>query len=524
MLSATPRAVGGLPGMPGSRRGWTAGLGCLGWRTVCQASTVLVLAIACVVSAAAWVYLVAAHGGFWLTGQRLPPAAGRARVHRHEDAARIDVTAGTDAPSHAVTPASAAARSGPAASTGARAWPAVAAVVPARNEAESLPVTLPGLLAQDYPGDFRVFLVDDNSDDGTGAIAAELGEKAVRDGGSPLTVVKGQPRPDGWAGKVWAMAQGFAAVTRTAGEVRAADGVAGARGSAATGGLAGPGNAVSASATRVQAGTDATPAGGARPEYVLFTDADIRWAPTALRELVAGAEADDRALLSQMALLRAETGWERVIVPAFVYFFAQLYPFRKVNDPESGTAAAAGGCMLVRRSALEEASGLEPIKDALIDDVALGRLLKQRGNRTWLGLTTDITSARPYPSLASLWQMIARSAYVQLRYNPLLLAGTMIGLLLLYVAPPAGAIAALVAAVAGGGGPSAAVAGIAGLAGWTLMTASYLPMLRLYRLSVFRAPTLPLIAALYAAMTADSARRHYSGRSVSWRGRTAARV
>jgi hypothetical protein len=177
--------------------------------------------------------------------------------------------------------------------------------------------------------------------------------------------------------------------------------------------------------------------------------------------------------------------------------------------------------MLIRRTALAEAGGLEPIRGALIDDVALGTLLKRGGHRTWLGLTTDIRSARPYPTLASLWQMITRSAYVQLRYNPLLLAGTIAGLLVLYVAPPAGLIAALVAAAAGGGGPATVTAGLAGLAGWALMTASYLPMLRLYRLSVLRAPTLPLIAALYAAMTADSARRHYSGRAVSWRGRAA---
>jgi hopene-associated glycosyltransferase HpnB len=371
-------------------------------------------------------------------------------------------------------------------------WPAVAAVVPARNEAESLPLTLPGLLAQDYPGEFRVYVVDDSSEDGTGAVAAELGAKAAAVGGAPLTVVKGRPRPDGWAGKVWAMAQGLASV-------------------------AGDNAAV--------AGRDAVAAGdGDAPQYVLFTDADIAWAPHALRDLVRGAKAGDRALVSQMALLRAETGWERVIVPAFVYFFAKLYPFRKVNAPRSRTAAAAGGCMLVSWSALEAAGGLEPIKGALIDDVALGTLLKRRGNRTWLGVTTDISSTRPYPSLASLWHMIARSAYVQLRYNPLLLAGTIAGLLLLYVAPPAGAITALVAAAAGGAGQATALAGLAGLAGWGLMSASYLPMLRLYRLSPLRAPGLPLIAVLYAAMTADSARRHYSGRAVSWRGRTAGRV
>ena len=413
---------------------------------MCQAADVLGLAIACAVSAAAWVYLVAAHGSFWRTGQRLPPRRS-------------------------------------AATDGRPAWPAVVAVVPARNEADSLPGTLPALLAQEYPGEFRVFLVDDRSDDGTAAVAAELGEKAARDGGAPLTVVSGQPRPDGWAGKVWAMAQGLAA--------------------------AGP-----------ETGATTT----TRPAYVLFTDADITWAPTALRDLVQAAEDDDRALVSQMALLRAETAWERVIVPAFVYFFAQLYPFKKVNDPKSRTSAGAGGCMLIAAEALERAGGLEPMRDALIDDVALGTLLKKDGNRIWLGLTTDIRSDRPYPSLASLWHMIARSAYVQLRYNPALLAGTLIGLLLLYAAPPAGVIAALIAVAVGSTGTAVAVTGIAGLLGWTLMTASYLPMLRFYRLSPLRAPALPLIALMYAAMTADSARRHYSGRAVSWRGRAADRV
>ena len=409
---------------------------------MCQASGVLGLAIACAVSAAAWVYLVAAHGGFWRTGERLPPRR---------------------------------------AGTGSTSWPPVVAVVPARNEADSLPGTLPALLGQEYPGEFRVFLVDDGSDDGTAGVAAELGEKAARDGGAPLTVVSGRPRPDGWAGKVWAMSQGLAAAVDT-------------------------GSAASA------------------PAYVLFTDADITWAPTALRDLVRAAEDDDRALVSQMALLRAETAWERVIVPAFVYFFAQLYPFRKVNNPRSRTSAGAGGCMLIEAEALERAGGLEPMRGALIDDVALGTLLKKNGNRIWLGLTTDIRSDRPYPSLGSLWHMIARSAYVQLRYNPALLAGTLVGLLLLYAVPPAGVIAALIAVAVGSTGAAAAVSGIAGLVGWALMTASYLPMLRFYRLSPLRAPALPLIALLYAAMTADSARRHYSGRAVSWRGRAADRV
>jgi hopene-associated glycosyltransferase HpnB len=404
---------------------------------------VLELGIVCAVSAAAWLYLLLAHAGYWLTNRRLPAA---------DSAVRGD----------------------PDAFDGG--WPAVVAVVPARNEADMLPVTLSALLGQEYPGEFRVFLVDDGSDDGTGQLARELGVKAARDGGAALTVVTGSPRPDGWAGKVWAMNQGLVAAERAG-----------------------------------------------QPAYVLFTDADIAWAPGALRRLVAAARRDGRDLVSQMALLRAETAWERMIVPAFVYFFAQLYPFGRVNSPSNRTAAGAGGCMLIRRAALVKAGGLELISGALIDDVALATLLKRGGNRCWLGLTTEVTSVRPYARLADLWHMIARSAYTQLRYSPLLLAGTIAGLLVLYAAPPAGALAGLIAAVSGSAGTGVALAGFAGLAGWAIMAATYLPMLRFYRLSPLRAPVLPLIAVLYAAMTVDSARRHYSGRTVSWRGRAAAR-
>ena len=396
----------------------------------------LALSIACTAAAVAWVYLVAAHGGYWRTSQRLP------RVSGEPDA-----------------------------------WPDVVAVVPARNEAAMLPLTLPALLGQDYPGVLAVIVVDDGSSDGTGEVAAGIAAKA----GRPLRVISGTPPPDGerWAGKVWAMAQGLRA--------------------------AGP------------------------SDYVVFTDADIAWeAPDTLRRLVAAAEGDDRDLVSQMALLRTAAGWERVVVPAFVYFFAQLYPFRRVNMPGSRTAAAAGGCMLVRRGALDKAGGLAPIRGALIDDVALGRLIKGQRGRTWLGLSRQVVSVRPYPGLASLWQMVARSAYTQLRYSPAVLAGTLTGLLFLYALPPAGAITGLVAvltlppAAAGlaGGDGTAALALGAGLAGWALMSLSYLPMLRLYRLSPLRAPGLPLIALLYAAMTADSARRHYTGRGAEWRGRT----
>ena len=386
-----------------------------------------ILAAACALAAVTWVYLVAGHGGYWRTGQRLPPAAA--------------------------DPA---------------AWPSVAAVVPARNEAAILPDTLPTLLAQDYPGSFCVVLVDDDSSDGTASVARSLSEAY---GPQRLRLVAGRPTPAGWAGKVWAMEQG----------VRAADGA----------------------------------------RYVLFTDADIGYAPGTLAALVRAAEGDDRGLVSQMALLRAATSWERLLVPAFVYFFAQLYPFRRVNKPGARTAAAAGGCMLVRRDALEAAGGLERIRGARIDDVALGRLLKSPPDpvRCWLGLTTSVVSRRPYPSLDGLWDMIARSAYTQLRYSPAALAGTLLGLLWLYALPPAATLGGL-AWLAAGRGAAAGWLAAAGLAGWAIMAVSYVPILRLYRLSPLRAPCLPLIAMLYAAMTADSARRYHLGRGGQWKGRT----
>jgi hopene-associated glycosyltransferase HpnB len=391
----------------------------------------LALSIACTVAAVVWAYLVIGHGGYWRTSQWLPG------VTREPDA-----------------------------------WPEVVAVVPARNEAEMLPLTLPALLGQDYPGSLSVILVDDGSSDGTAAIAAGLG----RESGRSLRVVAGTAKPDGWAGKVWAMAQGLAAAGITPGQ-----------------------------------DPDAPQDPDAKDGYILFTDADIACAPGVLRALVTAAEGDDRDLVSQMALLRTATGWERVVVPAFVYFFAQLYPFRRVNVPGSRTAAAAGGCMLVRRGALTRSGGVTPISGALIDDVAMGAMIKRQRGRSWLGLSRQVVSVRPYPGLASLWQMVARSAYTQLGYSPVMLAGTIIGLLFLYALPPAGAIIGLAA-----GAPAVAAAG---LAGWALMSLSYLPMLRLYRLSPLRAPGLPLIALLYAAMTADSARRHHTGRGAQWRGR-----
>jgi hopene-associated glycosyltransferase HpnB len=411
----------------------------------------LIPVAACVLAAAAWVYLLAGHGGFWRTDVRQPGRAGAPDPGR---------------------------------------WPSVAAVVPARDEAAILPETLPTLLAQDYPGAFSVVLVDDASTDGTGAVAAALGMAASGGPGPPgpgvsqggavstragavLRVIGGSPPPPGWAGKVWAMAQG-AAAARECG-------------------------------------------------YLLFTDADIAFGPGTVTSLVRAAVADDRALVSQMALLRAETGWERWIVPAFVYFFAQLYPFRRVGRTRARTAAAAGGCMLVRREVLAAAGGLERIAGARIDDVALARLLKRGPARArcWLGFTTRVHSRRPYAGLGGLWDMIARSAYTQLRYSPALLAGTVAGLCWLYLLPPAATLGGLAVAVAGGY-PAAWWCAGAGLAGWGTMTVTYGPVLRLYGLSPLRAPCLPLVALLYAAMTVDSARRHRTGRGGEWKGRAIA--
>jgi hopene-associated glycosyltransferase HpnB len=387
-----------------------------------------VLVAACVLAAVAWVYLLAAHGGYWRTDCRLPVGDGKAEPGG---------------------------------------WPSVVAVIPARDEAAILPQTLPSLLSQEYPGGLAIVLVDDGSSDGTAAVAEALGSTS----GAALKVIRGEALAEGWAGKVWAMAQGVAA----AGEC----------------------------------------------DYLLFTDADIAFGRGTAAALVRAAVTDDRALVSQMALLRADTGWERWIVPAFVYFFAQLYPFRRVGRPAARTAAAAGGCMLVRRTVLAAAGGLAEIKDARIDDIALARLLKRPpvAARCWLGFTTDVRSRRPYPRLAELWGMVARSAYTQLRYSPPLLVAVLAGLAWLYLLPPVAGLAGL-AALAAGAGPAAAWCAVAGLTGWLLQAVTYLPVLRLYRLSVLRALGLPLAALLYAAMTADSARRYHAGSGGAWKGRT----
>jgi hopene-associated glycosyltransferase HpnB len=353
--------------------------------------------------------------------------------------------------------------------------PAITAVIPARNEAGILPACLPSLLGQGYSGRLSVIVVDDDSSDSTARTAAELGAAA---GTHELVVVSARPTPDGWAGKVWAMSEG------------------------------------------VRAAASKTPTNSDRceSEYFLFTDADIAYSPGTVERLARSAAAGQFALVSQMALLRTGNRAEKLLIPAFVYFFAQLYPFRRVSRG-SRTAAAAGGCMLVRADTLAAAGGLAQIRAARIDDVALARLVKRAGGRIWLGLTTDVVSRRPYHRLADIWDMVARSAYTQLGYSLALTVGTIVGLAWLYVLPPVAAVAGLAVLAAGVPGTTGIWLATSSLVGWLVMSVTYLPMLRFYGLSPLRAPGLPLIAAMYAAMTADSARRHHLGRGGEWKGR-----
>ena len=338
-------------------------------------------------------------------------------------------------------------------------WPSVTAVVPARDEAAVIGQAIGSLIAQDYPGQFRIVLVDDGSSDGTAQIAREAAAKL---GSDRLTVIAGSAPPAGWTGKLWAMRNGIE-----------------------------------------QAGT--------APDYLWLTDADIAHAPDTLRSLVARSEQDGLVLNSLMAELLCSTFAEKALIPAFVFFFQMLYPFRRVNRPTAKMAAAAGGCMLVKRQALSNAGGVAVIADAIIDDCAMGATMKRQGPIR-LSLTLRSASIRPYGGWREVGMMIARSAYAQLGYSPLMLLGTLLGMGIVYVAPP-------LLALFGHGG-----AQIAGALAWAAMAICLQPMLRFYRRSPLWGLALPLIGMFYAGATWFSAWRHWQGRGGMWKGRAQARM
>ncbi len=340
------------------------------------------------------------------------------------------------------------------------AWPGVIAVVPARNEAATIAQTLASLLKQDYAGEFSVVLVDDHSEDAT----AQIAQQAAREPGaeSRINIRGAAPLPAGWTGKLWALHEGV------------------------------------------------SHAGARTPAYYWFTDADIVHAPDTLQRLVARSERNHLDLASLMVLLRARTLPERALIPAFLFFFLKLYPPRWIANPHARTAGAAGGCILLRRDALERIGGFAAIRNEVIDDCALARAVKRSGGKIWMGLTRASISLRAYTTFREIRDMIARTAFTQLRYSAPLVLGTLLAMLLTYLAP----VALLFV-------PHPAPR-ILGACAWLIMSVLYLPTIRFYRLSPAWATTLALSALFCSYATCLSAARYYLGRGAQWKGRAQA--
>ncbi|MEO1250930.1 MAG: glycosyltransferase [Pseudomonadota bacterium] len=379
-----------------------------------------------VLSLAAWLYLLLFRGGYWRCAERL-------------ETRRDDAASPRPAP------------------------PRVVAVIPARNEADSIARVVAAHLKSDLPGGYPIMLVDDGSTDGT----ADLARATAANAPGRLTVIDGAPLRQGWTGKLWAMRQGIEAA-------RTHD-----------------------------------------PDYLLFCDADIEFAPETVSRLTLKAASDGLDLVSLMALLDARGAWGGLLAPAFVYFFQKLYPFAFANDPFNNVAAAAGGCMLARADAVDAIGGVDAFKDALIDDCALARAIKDRDAdaRIWIGLADDeAVSLRDNRSLSSIWNMVARTAFAQLNFSPMLLVGALLGMALLYIAPP------LIALGLFAHGDVAA--SLIALGAWGVMAATFWPMLKLYRQQPWQSTLLPIAGALYTAMTFASALRHWRGAGGQWKGRT----
>ncbi len=358
------------------------------------------------------------------------------------------------------------ARRDAAAPGAAFAWPRIVAIIPARNEADLIGETVGSLLAQRYAGRLSIVVVDDHSDDGT----ADAARGAAFAAGAPerVTVLSAPPLAPGWTGKLWALAHGAGAVERG-----------------------------------IEAGAEV---GEAAPEFILFTDADIRYDEDALSALVFSAVAKRSVMSSLMVGLRCESFAERALIPAFVFFFQMLYPFAWVNQAHRRTAAAAGGCVLVRRTALNEAGGLGSIRSSLIDDCALARRLKARGPIE-LALGGSVRSLRPYPSLHDIRRMVVRTAYAQLRFSLLNTVLVALAMLMVFVAP-------VLCAIAGSGWTCAL-----GLAAWATMAVLFVPIARRYRVGLAWGLALPAIASAYLAFTLESAIQHLRGRGGLWKGR-----
>ncbi|NEP79279.1 MAG: glycosyltransferase [Okeania sp. SIO3B3] len=380
-----------------------------------------ILLITIVLNLIIWIYLLIFRGKFWLADRRLLPIS-ETEIKKNQY------------------------------------WPSISVIIAARNEAKLLRATLKSLLNQDYPGNFKIILVDDNSKDNTVNVAKYIAQQ--NNNLTKLEVISAGNLPSGWSGKLWAINQGIRYAKKQ------------------------------------------TPA----PDYFLFTDADIEYNSTNIRQLIIKAEQDNLALVSLMVKLQCQTLTEALMIPAFVFFFQKLYPFRWVNNPRNSTAAAAGGCILIRHQVLDEIGGIEVIKDALIDDCSLARAVKQKSTnkKIWLGLTSDTKSRRSYPDLFSIWSMVARTAFTQLNYSPLLLVATVIGMKLTYLVPSLGIILGVIFSW----WEIVAIALLARI----LMFLAYLPIVRFYQLSPIYAMSLPTVALIYTLIIIDSAWRHWRGR------------
>lgn len=339
-------------------------------------------------------------------------------------------------------------------------WPRVVAIVPARNEAETIARAVASLAKQDYPGKFSILVVDDHSDDGT----ATLAMKAAQESGTAdrVSIFTAAELPRGWTGKVWAMNEG------------------------------------------VRIASDKP------PKFFWFTDADVVHAPDTLRRLVSRAEKDSLDLASLMVLLQAKTFFERLLIPPFLYFFLMLYPPRWIADPRARTAGAAGGCILLKRAALERIGSMEAIRSEVIDDCALARAVKKTGGKIWMGVTRASVSLRSYGNFSEIRDLIARTAFTQLRYSFFLLLGTLLALLVTYVLP--------VVSFFTGEDPGWFLAATA----ICLMAVSFGVTVRFYNLKFLWALTLPIAALFYAYGTCVSAFRYWFGRGAQWKGRSQA--